>query len=174
MTISIQRASDRPGYVMQAECVVSRPIDEVFAFFSDATQLQAITPPWLHFQVLTPEPIEMFVGQRIDYRLRVRGLPLSWTSEITAWEPGGRFVDEQIRGPYSHWHHEHRFESADQGTRVIDIVHYGVPGGALVHALFVRRDIEKIFAYRQQVLGNLLFEKTRGQGPLSQRAAQAS
>lgn len=155
MTISIERASVRPGYVMQAECVVPRPIDELFAFFSDATQLQAITPPWLHFQVLTPEPIEMFVGQRIDYRLRVRGLPLSWTSEITAWEPGERFVDEQILGPYSHWHHEHRFESVGPGTRVIDIVHYGVPGGALVHALFVRRDIEKIFAYRQQVLGEV-------------------
>ena len=152
MTISIEKAKDRRGYLMRAECTVPRPLDEVFEFFSDATKLETITPPWMHFNVLTPSPIEMFAGQTIDYKLRVHGVPIRWTSEITVWEPNVRFVDEQRRGPYSHWHHEHRFESCEEGTHVIDIVHYGVPGGALVHGLFVRRDIEQIFAYRQEIL----------------------
>ena len=156
MPISIEKDSSRRGsYVLRADCTITRPVDEVFAFFSDPSGLEKLTPRWLRFQVLTPQPIEMFAGQKIDYRLRVRGLPLRWTSEITVWEPGRRFVDEQCRGPYSHWHHEHRFESYEQGTRVIDIVRYGVPGGAPVHWLLVRRDLERIFAYRQQVLGEL-------------------
>lgn len=153
MAISIERDSNRRGgYVLRAECVVPRAQDEVFDFFSDAMQLEAITPGWLNFRVLTPHPIEMHVGRTIDYRLRIRGLPLRWTSEITAWDPPSFFVDEQRRGPYRHWRHEHTFESCDEGTRVGDIVHYGVPGGALVHWLAVRRDVERIFAYRQQAL----------------------
>lgn len=94
----------------------------------------------------------MFAGQKIDYRLRVHGLPMRWTSEITVWEPNLRFVDEQRCGPYSHWRHEHSFEVCESGTRVIDEVQYGVPSGALIHALFVRRDVEKIFTHRQTVL----------------------
>ena len=143
----------RGGYVLRAECVVPRPVDEVFAFFSDATKLETLTPAKLRFQILTPTPIEMFAGQIIDYRLKVRGIPMRWTSEISVWEPPRRFVDVQRRGPYSHWHHEHLFEpDGDNSTRVIDIVHYSVPGGALVNWLIVERDVKKIFAYRQQVL----------------------
>lgn len=158
-TLRIEKDLDRgSGYVLRAFCTVPRSLDEVFQFFSDATNLESITPVWMMFQVLTPQPIEMFVGQKIDYRLRVRGLPLRWTSEITAWEPPRRFVDEQRRGPYRHWHHEHSFESCYEGTRVIDVVHYGVPGGALVHWLVVRRDVERIFAHRQQMLRRIFSE----------------
>jgi ligand-binding SRPBCC domain-containing protein len=109
----------------------------------------------LRFEILTPRPIEMKVGTRIDYRLRVLGLSVRWQSEITAWQPPHRFVDEQRRGPYRLWHHEHTFTEQDGGTLVGDHVQYAVLGGALVERLFVRRDITAIFAYRQQKLAAL-------------------
>ncbi len=128
------------------------PIERVFPFFTDAFNLERITPPFLRFQVLTPPPIRMQAGVRIDYRIRLRGIPLRWQSEITVWEPPHRFIDLQIVGPYRWWHHEHRFESTEQGTRVIDEVEYAVPGGRLVAALFVRRDLNRIFDDRRQRL----------------------
>ncbi len=140
------------GYLMRAQCIVPRNLDEVFAFFSDAVNLQRLTPPWVRFQVLTPQPIAMRLGLLIDYKLRIRGVPLRWQSEITAWQPQTFFVDEQRRGPYTFWRHEHRFEPCSEGTRVLDDVSYGVPGGALIHALLIRRDIQSIFRFRQQSL----------------------
>jgi ligand-binding SRPBCC domain-containing protein len=135
-----------------------RPVDEVFPFFADAHNLETLTPGWLRFDVLTPRPIPMAVGTTIDYRLRWRGIPLRWTSEIAAWEPPHRFVDRQIRGPYRLWHHEHRFTEADGGTRVVDEVAYAVWGGSLVNRLGVARDVERIFAYRQRVLDEIFGE----------------
>lgn len=148
--ISIERAPR--GYLLRAECIVPRPLEEVFAFFSDAHNLEQLTPPLVRFHVTTPQPIVMRPGLLIDYQLRIRGVPVRWQSEITAWEPSTRFVDEQRRGPYKFWRHEHRFEPCDGGTRVLDEVHYGVPGGAIIHWLVVGRDVRKIFAYRQQRL----------------------
>jgi len=129
-----------------------RPIPDVFPFFAEAGNLDAITPPWLRFGVRTPQPIEMRVGARIDYRLRLHGLPVRWQSEITAWQPPHRFVDEQRRGPYRVWIHEHAFSERDGGTLVADHVRYAVPGGWLVDRLFVRRDLRRIFAYRTDAL----------------------
>lgn len=149
-TLTIEK-QDR-GYLLRAECLVPRELDEVFEFFSNAANLERITPPWIRFQVLTPQPIEMHQGLLIDYRLRIRGLPMRWQSEIVVWEPQRRFVDEQRHGPYRFWRHEHRFKPCDEGTRVIDEVHYGVPGGALIHGLLVRRDVASIFRYRQATL----------------------
>jgi ligand-binding SRPBCC domain-containing protein len=128
----------------------SRP--EVFTFFADPANLEAITPPWLNFVTLTPLPLQMRAGALIDYRLRIHGIPLRWRTEITVWEPPGRFVDEQKRGPYRLWIHEHRFEERDCGTLMTDHVRYRAPGGALIERLFVRRDIESIFAHRRQKL----------------------
>jgi ligand-binding SRPBCC domain-containing protein len=132
-----------------------RPLAEVFPFFAAARNLGAITPPWLRFEVLTPEPIEMRVGALVDYRLRWHGLPLPWRTEISAWEPPHRFVDRQLRGPYRLWVHEHRFAERDGGTLVSDRVTYAVPGGALVERLFVRRDVAAIFAFRRAALERL-------------------
>lgn len=134
------------------EILLRAPLEEVFAFFSDAANLERLTPPWLSFQIVTPQPISMAVGTRIDYRLRLHGIPISWTSEITAWEPPHRFVDEQRRGPYRTWIHEHRFEAAEAGTMAYDTVRYAVPGGALVARIFVRPDLERIFEHRHQVM----------------------
>lgn len=127
--------------------VLPRALDEVFAYFADAGNLQELTPPWLHFHILTPA-VTMAVGARIDYRLRLRGVPIRWQSEITVWEPGRRFVDEQRRGPYRRWVHEHRFAAVAGGTEVIDDVDYRVPGGGLVDRLLVRRELRRIFDYR--------------------------
>jgi len=126
-----------------------RPLDEVFPFFADARNLEELTPAWLSFTVLTPEPIPMAVGTTIDYRLAWRGIPLRWRSEIAAWEPPHRFVDRQLRGPYRLWHHEHRFEERNGGTDVIDVVEYAVWGGAIAVNLGVRRDIQRIFDFRR-------------------------
>jgi ligand-binding SRPBCC domain-containing protein len=129
----------------------------VFDFFSDAFGLEELTPPWLNFHVMTPRPITMREGLLIDYRLRLHGIPLRWQSRIDAWEPPFRFVDVQVRGPYRRWHHEHVFAEVAGGTLCRDIVHYAVPGGALIEKLLVRPDLRKIFAYRQARLRELLF-----------------
>lgn len=141
-----------PDYSYHAELWLPRPRSEVFAFFSDAFNLQELTPSWLSFEVLTPRPITMKPGTLIDYRLRVHGLPLRWRTRITEWEPEERFVDEQLRGPYHLWHHTHRFEDSRGGTLCIDDVRYRPIGGALAYHLFVRRDVEKIFEFRRQRL----------------------
>jgi ligand-binding SRPBCC domain-containing protein len=125
---------------------------EVFPFFADAHNLEAITPPWLRFRVLTPAPIAMRPGVRIDYRLSLHGIPFHWQSEITAWEPPFRFTDEQRRGPYRFWIHDHEFLEQDGGTLCIDRVRYAVWGGALINRFFVRSDVARIFTYRSKAL----------------------
>ncbi|MHC5023711.1 MAG: SRPBCC family protein [Planctomycetota bacterium] len=149
MTIEITRSGR--DHVLRCSLRLTRPRDEVFAFFADAHNLERITPPRLRFEILTPDPIEMREGLLIDYRLRLRGIPMRWQSAITAWEPPYRFVDEQRRGPYRRWIHEHVFEDDGDGTIVRDEVRYGVPGGRLVHALLVAPDLRRIFAYRSEV-----------------------
>lgn len=137
---------------LHRELWLPRPPEEVFPFFADAGNLERLTPPLLNFQILTPRPIEMRAGTLIDYRLRIRGIPVRWRSEITVWEPQRRFVDEQRRGPYRLWHHEHTFEPRDGGTLCGDTVRYAVVFDFLVHRLLVRPDIERIFAFRQEKL----------------------
>jgi ligand-binding SRPBCC domain-containing protein len=130
-----------------------RPRPEVFAFFADAANLEALTPPFLRFHIETPRPIEMRPGALIEYRLRVHGLPIRWTTRITDWEPPVRFVDEQLRGPYRIWLHEHTFEDAPGGgTFVHDRVRYRPPFGRLANWLLVERDVRMIFRYRTEAL----------------------
>ncbi len=129
---------------------------EVFPFFADAHNLEAITPPLLRLRVITPDPIEMGVGTAIQYRLRLRGVGVSWLTSIQAWDPPHRFVDMQLRGPYALWHHTHTFEEIDTtATRMRDVVRYALPLGSvgeLTHRLFVRRDVEGIFSFRHDEL----------------------
>ena len=133
------------------EIIVPASLTDTFAFFADAANLQRITPPWLHFSILTPMPVEMRAGLEIAYRISLYGLPMPWQSRIDLWEPGVFFVDRQIVGPYRWWRHEHRFEVVRGGTRVIDQVDYAPRVGWLSGTL-VRRDLDRIFAYRHQVL----------------------
>lgn len=135
-----------------AELWLPRPVAEIFGFFADAYNLQALTPEWVNFEILTPQPIRLRAGALIEYRLRIHGLPVRWQTEITVWEPTHRFVDEQKRGPYRLWIHEHRFTAQNGGTLCSDHVRYAVLGGEPVNRLFVRRDVEKIFAFRRRKL----------------------
>ena len=139
-------------FILHTELWLPRPRAEVFLFFSDVQNLETITPPWLNFEVLTPKPVAIKAGALIDYRIRVYGIPISWRTEITAWQPPHQFVDIQLRGPYTLWHHTHTFEERDGGTLCLDDVRYHPHGGALMHWLFVRRDVERIFKHRQQRL----------------------
>jgi GrpB-like predicted nucleotidyltransferase (UPF0157 family)/ligand-binding SRPBCC domain-containing protein len=134
------------------EIWLPRSRDEVFQFFSDAANLEALTPPWLHFQILTPS-IVVRPGALIDYRLRLYGIPLRWQSEISRWEPPELFVDEQRRGPYRSWVHTHSFIEERGGTRVVDRVDFEVPFQWLTGWL-VRRNVRRIFAYRTAALLN--------------------
>jgi ligand-binding SRPBCC domain-containing protein len=141
-------------HLFVSEQFVTHPVERVFPFFADPRNLEAITPPWLHFQITGPEDLEMRRGLFIDYRLRLHGFPFGWRTEITEWEPFCRFVDEQRRGPYRKWRHEHLFVSKPGGTLIRDKVEYAVPGGVLVHC-FVRRDVSRIFAFRQAKLSEI-------------------
>jgi ligand-binding SRPBCC domain-containing protein len=154
-SIRIDRAPTGHGYRLEASQWLPHPREEVFDFFCDAFQLEALTPPWMHFSVLTPAPIHMGNGALIDYRLKVHGIPLRWQSFISSWEPPVRFVDVQMRGPYRRWRHQHTLEAVENGALCRDIVDYAVYGGSLVNALFVRPDLFKIFAFRQSKLREL-------------------
>ena len=135
-----------------SELLLPRGRSEVFPYFANAENLEALTPPWLRFRIVTECPITMRKGCLIDYKLRIRGIPVRWRTEITAWEPPYRFVDEQLRGPYRVWTHEHIFEERPNGTLVIDRINYAVLGGQIIERLFVRRDVEMIFKFRRQKL----------------------
>lgn len=143
-------------FTLEANAFLPHPLETVFPFFADAGNLEIITPPWLRFRILTPLPIDMRAGARIMYRLRLHGIRLRWQTEITAWEPPHRFVDEQRRGPYRTWIHEHTFAPREGGTEMRDYVRYAVPGGRWVNALFVRREVRRIFEYRAQKMRTFL------------------
>jgi ligand-binding SRPBCC domain-containing protein len=131
------------------------PPEAVFPFFADAFNLEAITPGWLRFRVLTPGPVTMAEGTLLAYRLRLHGLPLRWLTRIEAWEPPLRFVDVQVRGPYRLWHHTHSFEPDGDGTIMRDRVRYALPLGPLgelAHVALVRRELDRIFAFRHAVV----------------------
>ncbi len=145
-------------HTVRREQQIARPRDEVFGFFADARNLEEITPPSLGLRALTPGPIPMAAGTQIRYKLKVRGAPVSWTTEIRRWHPPSRFVDVQISGPYRLWHHTHRFEACNGGTRMIDVVRYRLPFGPLgrlLNALLVRHDVERIFDYRNRRIAEI-------------------
>jgi ligand-binding SRPBCC domain-containing protein len=147
-------------HVLARKQRVPLPITETFSFYGDALNLERITPPWLGFVVTTLRPIEMGVGTLIEYRLRLHRVPVRWRTRIEAWEPPHRFVDMQVRGPYSLWEHTHTFEEDGPGATIIrDRVRYSIPFGPLGELadwLLVRRDLKKIFDYRRDAVAREL------------------
>jgi ligand-binding SRPBCC domain-containing protein len=145
-------------FVLERVQMVPHLPGDVFQFYADPRNLARITPPWLHFRMASDGPLEMRAGLQIDYRIRPLWVPQRWTSEITVWDPPHRFVDEQRRGPYRRWHHEHTFRAIGDGTEIRDRVTYALPFGplgGLAHAVFVRRQIEAIFTYRTRAVHDL-------------------
>ncbi|MGI9629185.1 MAG: SRPBCC family protein [Longimicrobiales bacterium] len=151
-TLTISPSTRGPGYVLDASIWVPTPRDEVFSFFSKAENLGTLTPESLGFRITTPLPIQMRKGALIDYRISLHGIPFGWTTLIREWQPPDRFIDAQLKGPYRHWVHEHRFTDQSGGTRIDDRVEYRALGGALVHRAFVRPRLEEIFSYRARVI----------------------
>jgi hypothetical protein len=143
-------------HTLRREQRLPGPPDAVFTFFADPHNLEAITPPWLGFSVITARGAQMRAGAVIEYRLHLHGLPVRWLTRIEDWVPGVRFVDVQLAGPYRLWHHTHEFEADGAGGTVMrDVVRYALPYGPLgrlVHALIVRRDLDRIFAFRHEAV----------------------
>jgi uncharacterized protein len=141
----------REEHELLMEQWVPRPMDEVFAFFGDAQNLELLTPPHLRFKVLGSSTNPLQAGTLIDYKLQLHGIPFRWQSLIGEWHPVTHFSDTQIRGPYKKWHHTHTFIEQDGGTLIRDHALYrlpfGVPGDAVAY-FFVKKDLEKIFSYR--------------------------
>jgi uncharacterized protein len=137
---------------------VPAPLEKVFQFFSEAQNLEIITPPWLNFHMLRKSTEQIQSGTIIDYKLNIHGVPVKWRTEITDWVPNVSFVDQQLKGPYHTWHHLHTFKAVEGGTEIGDLVTYQVPLGALgkffLHA-WIRRDVNTIFAYRQKKIEEL-------------------
>jgi ligand-binding SRPBCC domain-containing protein len=138
--------------------VISLPRERVFEFFSNASNLERITPPSLRFSIMTPVPVAMREGATIEYRLRLLGVPFGWTTAITRWDPPREFVDEQVRGPYRLWRHRHRFRAVDGGTEIEDTVEYRLPLWPLgeVALPLVRRQLASIFSFRQREVRRIL------------------
>jgi ligand-binding SRPBCC domain-containing protein len=147
-------------YFLERKQIIPRSRSETFAFFSDAFNLERITPPFLRFRIVTPAPIKMEVGAVIEYRLALFGAPIYWRTVIESWTPEESFVDSQIKGPYALWRHTHTFE--EKGARMTlmqDLVEYSIPYGQLgrmAHGLFVERWLKTIFDYRAAMIARLM------------------
>lgn len=143
----------------RAEQRIAQPLPDVFEFFSRASNLERITPPWLGFSILGAEPTEVGIGTVIPYRLRLHGVPLIWVSQIEQFDRDRLFVDRQLIGPYKQWVHRHEFAADGDHTVIRDAVRYELPLGGLgdiARVLFVGRDVERIFGYRRDTLERLL------------------
>ena len=131
-------------------------LEDAWRFFADPRNLAVITPPDMGFEISGDPPAEMYAGLLVTYRVRpIFGLPVTWLTEITHLEERRMFVDEQRRGPYRFWHHQHHFREVEGGVEMQDIVHYDVgfgPLGDLVNVVAVRRRLRQIFEFRRGVL----------------------
>ncbi len=146
-------------YILKRELTLDLPRADVFDFFADAGNLERITPPELNFHIITPQPIDIRKGALIDYKLRMRGLPVTWRTEISVWNPPHEFVDQQLKGPYKQWIHTHTFTELEPNKTLIeDEVRYRLPLeplGDIAH-FFVVRELNYIFNYRQKVVAEIL------------------
>lgn len=151
-------------HILTRELTLDLPIKKVFDFFSDAGNLERITPPELNFHITTPQPINLRKGTLIDYQLRVRGLPVKWRTEIAEWNPPFSFIDKALKSPYRQWIHRHIFTEIEKHkTRIQDEVKYRLPFepfGDLGHWL-VRRELDYIFDFRQKIVQDILQPKNK-------------
>ena len=142
-------------YSLHFKQTINRPIEEVFDFFSKPENLSRITPKKLNFKILTPTPIKMMKGQIIDYTIRLIGFQIHWRTLITDYNPPYSFIDQQINGPYTIWHHKHTFKKTANGVEIYDDITYSIPFGIIgriLHYIWIKKDLEKIFKHREKVI----------------------
>lgn len=157
-------------YVLERTQVVPGHLETVFSFFEDPMNLEALTPPWLRFEVTSATDDHVRQGTEIAYRLRWQGIPVGWRSRISEYEKDRYFADEMLRGPYASWHHRHDFAAVPSGVEIRDRVTYRLPMGPVgrvVHRLVVRAQLEAIFDYRRDAASRIFAEAE------ARRAAQA-
>ena len=146
-------------YRLKSKQIINKNINEVFNFFSKPENLPLITPKKMKFSIITPQPIEMKEGALIDYTLKIMGAPIRWTTLIIKYDPIKIFVDQQLKGPYSMWHHTHNFKAInDRETLIEDVVAYAIPFGFLgrmIHSLWIKQDLENIFKYRSEKINQI-------------------
>ena len=145
-------------FILKRELTIDLPRSEVFDFFSKAENLEKITPPDLGFHIVTPQPIEMSEGSLIEYRISLHGIPMSWKTLISKWDPPNEFVDEQLSGPYKQWIHRHTFIELDPNTTLIeDEVRYRLPFEPFgdIAQFFVERQLKNIFDFREKTVSEL-------------------
>jgi ligand-binding SRPBCC domain-containing protein len=150
-------------YTLRCEMLVKKSLQETFDFFKNPANLGRITPSWLNFQIVTKD-VAMEKGAQFDYVIRWMGLPMKWRSVITEYNPPVSFVDEQVKGPYASWHHEHTFTETPEGVLVGDHVEYALPLGplgAIAHAVMVKAQLMQTFKYRGEALQNIFPGETQ-------------
>ena len=145
------------SFQLRCQMLVKLPIKEVFEVFQNPYNLIKITPPSMGFEVTNKKPVQMRKGELIHYRFRMMGLPLTWTTLISDYAPPFRFIDEQLKGPYTRWHHLHTFKEIAGGVEVSDIVDYKLPLGmlGLLGQPIVKPQLLQIFRFRQQALSKM-------------------
>ncbi len=146
-------------HILERNQIIERPLTKVFEFFADAGNLERITPPELNFKIITPQPIDVKKAALIDYQLKLRGIPITWKTEITQWNPPHSFVDTALKSPYKQWIHLHTFEEGTNGETIMkDIVRYRLPLeplGDLAH-FYVKKELNYIFNFRQKAVTEIL------------------
>ncbi len=146
-------------YELSDHFIVKSDLDRTWDFFSKAENLPRITPTWMKFKIVTPGPIDIKQDSILDYEIRWMGIPLRWRTRILDWSPPRQFIDLQLRGPYSLWHHQHTFTATDEGTVCTDRVTYRVPVpvvGRVMNSLMVKRQLISIFEFRRKVIAEEL------------------
>jgi ligand-binding SRPBCC domain-containing protein len=152
-------------YVLMHHQVIPLPLGTVFSFFESPRNLERITPDNLGFRIIDGADEPVHEGSIINYIITWKGIPMRWRTIISAYDPPHTFVDEQLRGPYALWHHTHEFREVDGGVEMTDTVRYKLPFGfigRIVHALIVRKQVERIFEYRRGVILAMIEDHAAG------------
>jgi len=156
--ISAEEGKPKPAHLMYSEQFIPLPREKVFHFFSEAKNLERITPDFLQFNIVGMNTEKVEKNTKITYRLKLHGIPFGWLTDIAVWDPPFRFVDNQLKGPYQLWYHEHAFEELAGGTLMRDWVRFRLPLGkaGMVGLPKVLNDVGRIFAYRTEIIDEIL------------------
>jgi ligand-binding SRPBCC domain-containing protein len=152
-------------HTIKTEQRIPAELDEIWEFISSPANLRNITPEYMGFEVTSKDiAAKMYAGMIISYKVRpLMNIPMTWVTEITHVEEKKYFVDEQRKGPYTMWHHEHHLEVIPGGVLMSDIVSYIPPMGILgeiANSVFISRQLDGIFSFRRKRLTEIFGQWT--------------